>query len=71
MLQRLLKGAICSARWSRPVFDLSALEARGLASASSQMASIKFLRERTSAPISDVKAALMEAKWDQGKSSIG
>lgn len=36
--------------------------------ASEQMNLIKRLRERTSAPIKDVKSALIEANWDIGKS---
>lgn len=36
-------------------------------SASEQMSLIKKLRERTSAPIKDVKSALVASNWDIGK----
>ena len=39
---------------------------RGFAAAPNQMALIKELRERTGAPITDVKAALKAAEWDLG-----
>ena len=39
---------------------------RAFAAASAQLTSIKALRERTSAPISDVKSALVEASWNEG-----
>lgn len=39
---------------------------RGFAAAPNQMALIKELRERTGAPITDVKAALTAAEWDLG-----
>lgn len=37
---------------------------------SDQMSLIKQLRERTSAPIKDVKASLVECNWDLGTISI-
>lgn len=37
---------------------------------SDQMSLIKQLRERTSAPIKDVKAALMDCSWDIGKTIV-
>ncbi len=39
---------------------------RMFAAASSQMEAIKSLRESTSAPILDVKKALVEASWNVG-----
>ena len=36
-------------------------------SSSDQLSLIKQLRERTSAPIKDVKSALVECDWDIGK----
>lgn len=36
---------------------------------SNQMSLIKQLRERTSAPIKDVKAALIDCNWDIGETS--
>ena len=54
----------------RSFIDLAAAHSRGLAVASSQMTAIKSLRERTNAPISDVKSALIEADWDLGVASI-
>lgn len=39
---------------------------RGYAGASSSLAAIKELRERSGAPIVDVKSALEEAAWDLG-----
>ena len=39
---------------------------RAFAAASSQMEAIKSLRESTSAPILDVKKALIEASWNVG-----
>lgn len=40
------------------------------ASSSDQMSLIKQLRERTSAPIKDVKSALVDCNWDIGKVHI-
>lgn len=37
---------------------------------SDQMSLIKQLRERTSAPIKDVKASLVECNWDLGKNWV-
>lgn len=34
---------------------------------SNQMSLIKELRERTGAPVSEIKAALQAAEWDMGK----
>ena len=45
---------------------------RGLAAASSkvdQLVAVKALRERSGAPISDVKGALQECSWDAGASN--
>ena len=39
---------------------------RWIASKSDQLAAVKALREQSGAPISDVKAALVEADWKQG-----
>ena len=39
---------------------------RWIASKSDQLAAIKALREQSGAPISDVKAALVEADWRAG-----
>lgn len=43
---------------------------RSFSSMSDQMSVIKELRERTSAPITDVKASLVECNWDLGKCFI-
>lgn len=69
-MQRLLRGVLCSSQRSVQLLEIAAVDVRGFASASSQKVSIKALRERTNAPISDVKAALMEADWDQGRSGF-
>ena len=37
-----------------------------MASKSDQLAAVKALREQSGAPISDVKAALVEADWKPG-----
>ena len=42
------------------------LQLRALAAASGQLDAIKSLRESTSAPITDVKKALVEASWNVG-----
>ncbi len=39
---------------------------RWIASKSDQLAAVKALREQSGAPISDVKAALVEADWKPG-----
>ena len=39
---------------------------RNYAAAAGSMALVKDLRERSGAPISDVKSALVEAAWDLG-----
>ena len=44
----------------------AALQFRACAAASGQLNAIKALRERTSAPILDVKSALVEASWNEG-----
>lgn len=41
-----------------------------VSSSSNQMNLIKQLRERTSAPIKDVKAALIQCNWDIGPKSL-
>ncbi len=40
---------------------------RNYAAAAGSMALVKDLREKSGAPISDVKSALVEANWDLGK----
>lgn len=57
---------LCTTFLQRSFIDLAAAHSRGLVVASSQMTAIKSLRERTNAPISDVKSALVEADWDLG-----
>ena len=42
------------------------LQLRAFAAASGQLDAIKSLRESTSAPITDVKKALVEASWNVG-----
>ena len=42
------------------------LQLRTFAAASGQLDAIKSLRESTSAPITDVKKALVDASWDVG-----
>lgn len=42
------------------------LQLRAFAAASGQLEAIKTLRESTSAPITDVKKALVEASWNVG-----
>lgn len=41
------------------------------AAAAGSMALVKDLREKSGAPISDVKSALVEANWDPGKGLTG
>ena len=41
---------------------------RGYAAAAGSMSLVKDLREKSGAPISDVKSALVEANWDPGTS---
>ncbi|KAI4352144.1 hypothetical protein L6164_006424 [Bauhinia variegata] len=54
-----------SSLWKEtPQFGLGIFLRRFSASASDQVNLIKQLRERTSAPIKDVKAALMDSNWD-------
>lgn len=43
---------------------------RCFAAAPNQMALIKQLREKTGAPIADVKSALQQAEWDLGTEMI-
>ena len=53
---QLLKACTLDSQW----------QLRAFAAASSQMEAIKSLRESTSAPILDVKKALVEASWNVG-----
>ena len=58
----------------RPAEELQRLRDSGLrafAAAAGQLDAIKALRERSGAPISEVKAALTEASWDAGKGFLG
>ncbi len=66
-MYRLTRGLLSKAQLQNVFIDGVDVHHRGLAVASSQMAAIKSLRERTNAPISDVKSALMEAEWDLGE----
>lgn len=50
-----------------PVQLVNLQHLRCYAAASNQMALIKELRERTGAPISDVKNALQAAEWNLGE----
>lgn len=43
---------------------------RTYAVAAGSMALVKDLREKSGAPISDVKSALVEANWDPGTNSV-
>ncbi len=43
---------------------------RNYAAAAGFMALVKDLREKSGAPISDVKSALVEANWDPGKQVV-
>ena len=62
----LVKGLQSTHRLSSIICDVAYANSRAFAAATGQMTAIKALRERTSAPISDVKAALVEAAWDEG-----
>ncbi len=44
---------------------------RNYAAAAGSMALVKDLREKSGAPISDVKSALVEANWDPGGTARG
>lgn len=66
-MQRMARSLLSSALLHRNIADVVFAQTRCFAVASSQMTAIKSLRERTNAPISDVKAALVEAEWDLGE----
>jgi hypothetical protein len=66
-MYRLTRKLLSKAQFQSAFTDVADAHGRGLAVASSQMSAIKSLRERTNAPISDVKSALVEAEWDLGK----
>lgn len=61
MLQRLLPFQLGQA--GLPMLSCTC---RSYASAAASMSLIKDLREKSGAPISDVKSALVEANWDPG-----
>ena len=55
---------------SQELCSLGFYQARAFAAASAQLTAIRTLRERTSAPISDVKSALVETAWDEGAATV-
>lgn len=63
---RITHQLLRHARRSRACTVESQLHVRTFAAASSQLEAIKHLRESTSAPILDVKKALVEASWNVG-----
>lgn len=65
----LLQALSQAARQSQHVGSLQQL--RCFAAAPSQLQLIKELRERTGAPMSDVKTALQAAGWDLGEACAG
>ena len=64
MLQRLLPSLTKQLGLSR--YHLVDNSIRSYAVAAGSMALVKDLREKSGAPISDVKSALVEANWDPG-----
>lgn len=71
-LRRLLLYSNCALRHTAADSHVHrSMVQRGLATAStSHMESIKSLRERSGAPIGEVKAALVEADWEPGSTQI-
>ena len=65
MLQTLVTGI--SRLHKCGLSQLPQLAARNYAVAAGSMALVKDLRDKSGAPISDVKSALVEANWDPGK----
>ena len=67
MLQRLLP--LLPFQMGQAGLPMLSCTCRNYAAAAASMSLIKDLREKSGAPISDVKSALVEANWDPGKSS--
>ena len=65
MLQTLAAGL--SRHQQCSLSQLPQLAVRTYAVAAGSMALVKDLRDKSGAPISDVKSALVEANWDPGK----
>ena len=55
---------------SQELCSIGLPQLRAFAAATAQLTAIRTLRERTSAPISDVKSALVETAWDEGAAAI-
>jgi len=67
--RRSVSSSSLSASSSRLVDDRrSYASSSSSAAPSNQLQLIKALREKSGAPVTDVKAALVEAEWDEGKS---
>ena len=64
MLQRLLP--LLSIQTGPAGWPMLSSTCRGYAAAATSMSLVKDLREKSGAPISDVKSALVEANWDPG-----
>ncbi|KAL3154707.1 hypothetical protein ABBQ38_011256 [Trebouxia sp. C0009 RCD-2024] len=62
MLQRLLP--LLSLQMGSVVWSIPSCTSRTYAAAGASMSLVKDLREKSGAPISDVKSALVEANWD-------
>ena len=69
MLQRLIPLLSKQVGFSQS--QLVSSNVRNYAAAAGSMALVKDLREKSGAPISDVKSALVEANWDPGKGLPG
>lgn len=68
-LHRLLP--LLSRQLGHSVTDAPMQALRSYAVAAGSMALVKDLREKSGAPISDVKSALVEANWDPGVYTSG
>ena len=64
MLQRLLP--VLSQQFELNLSQVATQTFRGYVAAAGSLALVKDLREKSGAPISDVKSALVEADWDPG-----
>lgn len=66
MLQRLLP--MLSTQMGPAGWPMLSYTCRGYPAVAASMSLVKDLREKSGAPISDVKSALVEANWDPGTS---
>lgn len=64
MLQRLLP--LLPFQMGQAGSPMLSCTCRSYAAAAASMSLVKDLREKSGAPISDVKSALVEANWDPG-----